>query len=718
VHNDSHRQDSGLASLVTVAAVHGVAADARQLAHACVPPGAACGARELVVAAQRLGLRARRLRLASSRLAAMPVPFIARRRDGSFVVVAGVERARVLAKQAGRAPELVARAAFERDWDGLVVLVTRRAAAPGGGGRFGFRWFWPHMVRHRRHLAEVLVAALFLQILALVTPLFFQVVIDKVLVHRGMTTLDILALGLLAVSVFEVLLGGLRTYVLAHTAQRIDVALGAALFRHLLRLPLGYFTARRVGDTVARVRELETIRAFLTGSALTVAIDSLFTLVFLAALVLYSPALTLVVAATLPAYALLALVATPPLRARLEERFSRGADNQAHLVETIGGVETLKALAVEPGAERGFEERLAAYVQANLAATNVASIANQVAALINKLMIVGILWFGAHRVIEGVLTVGQLVAFNMIAGRIAGPVLRLVQLWQDYQQTSIAVARVGDILDAVPEPAHRAGRAALSAVRGEVRFEQVSFRYRVDGASVLDCFSLAIAPGEIVGIIGRSGSGKSTLARLLQRLHVPSQGRVLVDGIDLALVDPSWLRRQVGVVLQDSVLFNRTVRENIALADPALPLERVIAAARAAGAHDFVLALPDAYDTLVGEHGAGLSGGQRQRLAIARALVTDPPILILDEATSALDFESEQTVQRTLRRLAGTHTVIVIAHRLSALGVADRIVTVEAGRVGEVGDHASLLAAGGYYAELCRHQGVPGAVGGRGDGDG
>ncbi|MEQ8234036.1 MAG: type I secretion system permease/ATPase [Gammaproteobacteria bacterium] len=707
-HIEAHTRDSALASLVTVAAVHGIAADPRQLAQACATPGTGADEHELVRAAGLLGLRARRLRPSPRRLATLPLPLIVRLVDGAFAVLAGIDDERVLLKHPGRPPAMVTRAAFAGAWAGSAVLVARQNDDSGAPRRFGFAWFWPHLVRHRRHLGEVLVAAFALQLLALATPLVFQVVIDKVLVHHGLTTLDILAVALLAVALFEVALGALRTYVLAHTAQRIDVALGGELFAHLLRLPLAWFGARRVGDSVARVRELETIRAFLTGSALGCAIDVPFTGVFLGALLLYSPVLTLVVVATLPVYALLALLATPLLRARLEARFGRGADNQAYLVETVSGIETLKALAVEPAIERGFGERLAAYVRADLAATNLASIANQAAALVNKLMGLGILWLGAQRVLDGSLSIGQLVAFNMIAARVAGPLLRLVQLWQDYQQTALAVARVGDILDARAEPAHRAGRATPAELRGEVRFETVDFRYGLDGPLVLDRFSVAIGAGEVVGIVGRSGCGKSTLARLLQRLHVPQRGRVLLDGLDLALLDPSWLRRRVAVVPQEAVLFNRTVRENIALADPALPLDRVVAAARAAGAHEFVLDLPDGYDTVLGEHASRLSGGQRQRLALARALATEPAVLILDEATSALDFEAEQVVLDSLRRLAGRCTVIVIAHRLSALAIVDRIVVLENGRVSADGPDAELRVAGGYYAGLCRHQGSAG----------
>ncbi len=705
---DSDARDSGLASLVVVARLHQLAADPAQLAHRFGSSASPLDATALVRAARWLGLKARRVESGPARLATTPLPALARTNDGAWLVLAAHRPDAVLVQRGGEtAPVVLPLAAFSAVWSGELILVARRQARAGSQA-FGFAWFVPFILRYRRYLLEVLAASLLLQVLALVTPLFFQVVIDKVLVHRGLTTLDLIALGLLLVSLFEVVLGGLRTYVLAHTTNRIDVALGSALFEHLLRLPLAWFAVRRVGDSVARVRELETLRGFITGSSLTVLVDSLFTGVFLVVLYAFSPLLTAVVAATIPLYVLLALGLTPPLRARLNEKFERGADNHAFLVETVGGMRTLKGAAVEPALQRRFEERLAAYVSAAFRSTTLGAFANQAAALINKLMVFGILWLGAHRVMDGALSVGQLVAFNMLAGRVSGPILRLVQLWQDFQQAGISLRRLGDVLDATPEPAHRPGRGSLPALAGAVRFEAVHFRYRPQGPDVLRRLDLAVSAGEVIGIVGRSGSGKSTLAALLQRLYVPQGGRVLVDGVDLALLDPAWLRRQLGVVPQEALLFNRTVRENIALADPALPLERVVSAARLAGAHEFVLDLPDGYDSLVGEGGANLSGGQRQRLALARALVGEPRILVLDEATSALDYESEAVIQRNMREICAGRTVFIIAHRLSAVRPAGRILVLDEGRILEQGPHETLLAAGGYYAGLYRQQrGVP-----------
>jgi subfamily B ATP-binding cassette protein HlyB/CyaB len=698
-------RDSALDSFLLLLSFLDRPADPQQLRHLLGKGSAPLDASDLVRLARALDVKARKTTVKAAKLDGVPLPAIAVMRDDEHLTLLQVSRDKALVFRAGgERPEALTREQFDAEFSGTLVLMTTRERVAGSRRAFDVSWFIPALVRYRHILRDVLIASFFLQILGLISPLFFQVVIDKVLVHKGLTTLEVLAIGLLVVSIFDVAIGGLRTYLFAHTTSRVDVELGTRLFSHLTHLPLSYFQARRVGDSVARVRELDSIREFLTSSALTVVIDLFFAVVFLAVMYLYSPTLLLVVLITLPLYAGIVVLVAPALRRRLDEKFARGAENQSFLVESVTGVETLKAMAVEPQMQARWERQIAGYVKTGFQAAMLANWGRQAIELVQKLSTVALLYFGAKLVIEGKLTVGELVAFNMLASQAAGPILRLAQLAQDFQQARISLERLGDILNSPTEPETSASRTTLPPLRGRIRVEHVTFRYRPDRPEVLSDIDLEIQPGEVIGVVGPSGSGKSTLAKLIQRLHVPERGRVLVDGVDLAMIDPAWLRRQVGVVLQENILFNRTVRENIALADPAMSMDRVVAAAELAGAHEFILELPEAYDTRIDERGANLSGGQRQRMAIARALAIDPKILVFDEATSALDAESEAIIQRNLKMMAAGRTLLIIAHRLSAVRQADRIITVERGRITECGTHAKLLASGGRYAALYARQ--------------
>jgi len=698
-------QDTGLHCLLVLARFHGLAADGAQLRHQFGETGRPLTPRELLRAAKHLGLKAGRVTATWANLTDKPLPAVAVCADGHCVVLAKIEAGQVLLHDPRQPqPTILTQEQFEAMWTGELLLATRRAGLRPEDAAFGFSWFIPAIVKHRRLLGEVLLASFFVQLFALVTPLFTQVIIDKVLVHKGFTTLHVLAIGMVVLALFDTLLSGLRTYLFAHTSNRIDVGLGAQLFRHVLALPLAYFEARRVGDTVARVRELEQIRQFLTSNSVTVVLDILFTAVFLLVMWCYSATLTVVVIASLPLYAILSVVITPIIRTRLNEKFRRGAENQSFLVETISGIQTVKALAVEPPLQRRWDEQLAGYVSAGFKATSLITIAGQIASFIQKATTMAILWTGAYLVIDGDLSIGQLIAFNMLASQVTGPLLRLVNLWQEFQQVGISIQRLGDVLNSRPESSYNPTRTTLPQVAGQITLEEVTFRYRPDSREVLRQISLMIQPGQVIGIVGRSGSGKSTITKLIQRLYVPERGRVLVDGVDLAQIDPAWLRRQVGVVLQENFLFNRSVRENIALTDPGLSMDRVIQAAKLAGAHDFILELSEGYDTIVGEHGCSLSGGQRQRIAIARALVANPRILIFDEATSALDYESEALIQQNMAQICKDRTVIVIAHRLSTVRPAQRIYVIEQGQLVEQGTHEELITRHGMYHRLHAHQ--------------
>lgn len=696
---------NGLACFVALLGFLGRPADPEQLRYLLGNGQQDPTSTDLLRLAKQLDVKARLVKAAPAQLSRYPLPAIALLGGSSYTLLLKADENRVLVfDPVQERPVAIPIEEFGQTFAGELIVMTTRERVAGAARAFDISWFIPALVKYRHLLRDVLVASFFLQILALITPLFFQVVIDKVLVHKGITTLEVLAVGLLVVSVFEIMMGGLRTYLFSHTTSRVDAELGSKLFSHLTHLPLAYFQARRVGDSVARVRELETIRDFLTSSAQTVVLDLFFAIVFLAVMWLYSPALLLVVLITLPLYAIVVVVVGPMLRRRLDEKFIRGAENQSFLVEAVTGVETLKAMAVEPQMQNRWERQLAGYIESSFKARMLANWGSQAIQLIHKLATVALLFFGARLVIDGKLTVGELVAFNMLAGQVAGPVLRLAQLAQDFQQARIAVDRLGDILNSPAEPVVSPSRASLPDIEGRISLENVGFRYRPDGPEILSDVSLEVSPGEIIGVVGPSGSGKSTLTKLIQRLHTPERGRLLVDGVDLAMVDPSWLRRQVGVVLQESLLFNRSVRENIALTDPAMPMDKVVRAAKLAGAHEFILELSEAYDTPIDERGGNLSGGQRQRLAIARALATEPKILIFDEATSALDAESEEIIQANLKEMTAGRTVIIIAHRLSAVRLANRIITLDRGRIVESGTHDELLRRGGRYASLYTKQ--------------
>lgn len=695
--------DEALECLSMLLAFHNFSIDAQQLRHMLAVSEKAIEGGDLIRLAKKCKLKSRLKTITITELEAATFPLIAKAKDGGWFAIGAIQDARVLVQRPGQAPQDLSLTDLEPDFNGEVVLLTSRIQGMADGP-FDVSWFIPALMRYRQLIGEVLASSFVLQLFGLASPLFFQVVIDKVLVHQGITTLDVIALGLIAIIAFETLLGGMRSHLFTHTTSRVDVELGAKLYQHLVALPLAYFQQRRVGDSVARVRELETIREFLTSSAATLIIDLIFTLVFLLIMWFYSKFLFVIVILSLALYAIISIILTPPLRKKIEERFNRGAESQAFLVESVTGVETIKASAVEPQMQRRWENLLAAYVKSGFEAAKIGIWGGQAIQLVNKISMAVILYVGAKQVIAGDLTVGELVAFNMFAGRVADPVLRIAQLWQQFQEARVGVSRLGDILNSPTEPMASGSRTALPSIEGSIVFDDVTFRYRPGGREILRRINLEVAPSEIIGIVGPSGSGKSTLTKLVQRLYVPESGRVLVDGVDLSMVDPSWLRRQVGVVLQENVLFNRSVRDNIAFQDPTLSFERIVEVAKLAGAHEFILELSEGYDTIIEERGSNLSGGQRQRLAIARALASDPKILIFDEATSALDAESEAIIQNNLANMASGRTVLIIAHRLSAIRLANRVIAIDNGSIVEEGTQKELLEKGGLFAKLWNMQ--------------
>ncbi|MDH0863933.1 type I secretion system permease/ATPase [Mitsuaria sp. GD03876] len=661
----------------------------------------------LVLAARSAGFSAKPLRQQPGRLASTPLPAIALARDGGCFVLAkafeedGVDK--VLLQVPGSPPQVMDQAGLLSFWSGELVLLQTAESLAGSLARFDFSWFIPAIVKHRRVLAEVLAISLALQLIGLATPMAFQVVTDKVIVNHAVQTLDVVGVALGAAILFEVALTFLRTVAFNLATSKMDVELGARLYRHLLSLPIGYFHARRVGDSIARVRELEHLRSFLTGNAITLVLDLVFSSVFLAMMVWYSPPLSLIPLAAMPLYAAVSFVFTPIIRRRLNDKFARNAASQSFLVESVTGIDTVKALSLEPRWQERWDRHLAAYVGASLKVTGVSAAASGAATAINKVSGALILWFGASQVMQGAMTVGELIAFNMFAGQVASPILRMAQLWNDFQQASVSVERLGDILNMPAEGAR--GKPEAPRLRGALRLDDIGFRYRPDGPEILRGVSLDIPAGSVVGIVGRSGSGKSTIAKLLQRLYLPERGKVCVDNVDVSHLELTTYRRQIGTVLQESFLFTGSIKENLSVTRPNASFEDIVQVCRLAGAHAFICELPEGYDTRIGENGVGLSGGQKQRIAIARALLNDPRILIFDEATSALDFESERAIHENLQDIARGRTVIIIAHRLSTVMGADQIVVMERGQVAERGDHDTLIRQpGGIYAMLWRSQ--------------
>jgi subfamily B ATP-binding cassette protein HlyB/CyaB len=704
VNSAGDKMDTGLSALMIIARFHGVAANPEQIKHVFAVGAAGMNTTDILRAAKELGLKAKAVNVKFERLQKIQLPAIAEMINKEYVIIAKAEKEQALVLNPGeKKPVIIKREDFLLQWAGKTILFTFRGEKAREEG-FGIRWFISAVWKYRKSLAEVLIASFILQIFALITPIFTQVVIDKVLVHRGITTLDVLAVGLLAIALFEALLSTARTYVFTHATSKIDVTLGARLFTHLLTLPLSYFEVRRVGDTIARVRELENIRQFLTGTPLTSFLDVLFIVVFIAVMFYYNTTLTFVVLGILPLYVGLTAVMIPVLRRRLDEKFNRGAESQSYLVEAVSGIQTIKSFSLEPEMQKKWQGLLSRYTLANFKTSIFSGTTGAIGQLLQRGSYLAILWFGAHQVMGGRMTVGQLIAFQMLSGRVIDPVLRLVKMWQDFQQTGISIQRLGDILNTTPEPAINPAKTRLPAIRGQVRFEGVRFRYRVDGSEVIRNISFTIEPGMVVGIVGRSGSGKSTIAKIIQRLYILEAGRILIDGIDISLADPAWLRRQIGVVLQENFLFNCSVRDNIAIHYPTASMEDIVRVARLAGAHDFILELPEGYDTMAGERGTVLSGGQRQRIAIARALLMNPRLLIFDEATSALDYESERIIQANLMKICRGRTVIIIAHRLSTLRNAHKIMVIDRGELVEYGSHEELIRKKGLYNYLWGQQ--------------
>ena len=698
--------DTALGSLVTVAKFYGIPAEYEQIKRAYVVRPEGMDTLTLLRAAKDIGLKGREFgNLSVDNLASVPYPAVAIMEGNRYVVLIRRDDDNLAIHDPALGRSLmVPLPQFVSHWTGTLILMARRFTLERVKQKFGLGWFAPQVFRYKRQLAMVLGLSLLLQLLGLASPLFTQVIIDKVLVHRSLNTLDIMIIGMLTLNLFSIWMSALRTYLFAHSSSKIDAVLSSQLFRHITSLPLAYFDRWQAGDVVSRVGELEKIRSFMTGASLTVVLDIVFAVVYVAVMFLYSSYLSVIVLMALPVYLALQLIVTPIFKRLLNQLFLIGAENQSFLIETVNGVETVKSASIENQFVQKYEQILARLVKTAFATANVANVANGIATFIQQLFTLLVLWVGAYLVIERKITVGELIAFQMLSGQVISPILRLINMWQSFQQTRVSIDRLGDVMNSDTEPAFNPNRTSLPNVQGEIVFDNVSFKYREEGADVLRAVSFHLQPGTRVGIVGRSGSGKSTVTKLMQRLYVPTYGRVLIDGVDLAQVEPSWLRRQIGVVLQESFLFNGTIAYNIGIADPGETRERIETVASIAGVTQFLADFPDGLDTQVGERGGRLSGGQRQRVAIARALLTNPRVLIFDEATSALDVESELAIMENLDAIAANRTMILIAHRLSTVRHCDKILVMDRGRVVEAGNHEELMAAQGMYYYLLQQQ--------------
>ena len=659
---------------------------------------------DMVAAAKALKMKAKICKIKVEKLEKVTSPIIGKNRSGEFFIIAKSHEDKfMILKPDKNNPDVITRTELNEMWDGQAVLITNKGILDKEAV-FSFKWFIPTILKFKKEFILVLLAVFTIQLLGLLTPVMTQVVVDKVLVHNSMSTLNILTIGIVIVYVYELVLGLAKNYLFTHTTNRIDVLLSYKLFKHLFALPLKYFESRRVGETVARVKELDSIRSFLTGTPLSSMIDMFFIIVYIVVLFCYNSLLTVIVLCSIPVYAILSAIVTPLFKKRLDEKFMTGANTQSFLVESITGVQTVKSFALEPKFEKKWGELQADYVKASYKTSMVSATAGSTGQFIQKIFDLLILFFGAKLVMNGDFTVGQLVAFRMLSGRVSGPVLRLVQLWQEYQQAAMSVKRIGDIFNTATEPVLNSGQTNMPKLNGKISFDKVRFRYNPQGSEVIKGMSFDIEPGTVVGIVGRSGSGKSTISKLIQRLYIPEGGKISVDGMDISQANPAMLRKQIGVVLQENFMFNGTVAENISIHYPNATAEQIINSAKIAGAHDFILELPNGYDTIIGEKGMGLSGGQKQRIAIARAILADPRILIFDEATSALDYESESIIQNNLKDICKDRTVLIIAHRLSTLKEADKIMVIDKGSLAEYDTPENLMKLNGLYAYLYNQQ--------------
>ena len=656
--------------------------------------------------ARKYSIRTSVIRPTVEELREVPFPAMVKMTDGSYAAVGTINDEVVLMIDPRQQKAIaVPVKEFLETWNNEILVFSASLSWTYFKKRYNLAWFWRVFLRYKKPLLEVLAASFFLQLMGIGMPLITQVIIDKVIGNAGYSTLTVIGCSMVLFFFMQSLLTFLKTYLLNHTTNKLDAILGTRLFRHLISLPLPYYEQRRVGDTILRVNALSKIREFFTGVGLMTVLDVFFSVVFVAFMLWYSVPLTLIALSIIPLYVIQNIWAIPIIRAKISAVWSTMAANNAFMIESISNIETVKSLAVEPQFVNKWENLLARNIRMNFENTKFNLFINAFSGMLQGFITMAILWYGGHMVMDGYFTLGQLIAFQMISRQAIEPMTKLLTMWPQVQMVGLALERIGDILNSPIEPViNEIGKRGADRVDGAIEFEDVSFRYRVDLPLVLQHINLQVAPGEKVGIVGRSGSGKSTLTSLVQNLYLPEAGRVTVGGVVTTEANLGWLRDQIGVVMQENYLFNSSVRDNIAVSRPTATMDEIIRAARLAGAHDFILELKEGYDTKVGERGDSLSGGQRQRIAIARALLANPPILIFDEATSALDYESERIILNNMNAIGQNRTMLIIAHRLSAVRRCNKIIVVDKGRIVESGSHDELMKLGGLYKYLYDQQ--------------
>ena len=663
--------------------------------------------RGLAAAAESIGFTTRPVKASLNKLAEQSLPAIIHWEGKHYIVVYEVTRDRVIVADPAIGQRTLTHAQFKAGWTGYTLLIQPTALLKDAKEASTPFWQFFELVKpHQLVLLEVLIASLLIQIFGLITPLFTQLLLDRVVVQRSNLTLTAVGLGLLIFGLFRVAITGLRQYLLDHTANRVDLALIVGFISHTFRLPLSFFESRYVGDIISRIQENRKIQRFLTGEALSIVLDLLTVFIYVGLMFWYSWKMALLTLVIVPPFVLLALIATPFLQRVSREIFSAYTEETGYLIQSLIGIRTIKSMAVEQTVRWQWEELFSKSVKKSFSGQVIGNTLQTFSLTIETVVTTALLWFGAWLVIQNELTIGQLVAFNMLLGNVIRPFQRLIVLWNDLQEVIIAVERINDVIDAEPEEdLQHQSRQFLPPIRGHIRFEQVTFRYHPESdVNTLENVSFEVQPGQMVALVGRSGSGKTTISKLVLGLYPSTEGKILIDGYDVTSLSLRSLRQQIGVVDQDTFLFGGTIRENITVGHPEATLEDVIEAAQQAGAHQFIKELPMGYETQIGEGGGMLSGGQRQRLAIARALLGNPRLLILDEATSSLDAESERIIQTNLNTILTGRTTLVIAHRLSTVRNADRILVLDKGILIESGTHDELMAKRGHYFYLNQQQ--------------